>query len=366
MRLKSISLFTGLVALLPLAANAVPFAITKQISPIDLSNPALVELTGVSKLPQEIVFKSLTTPQGITLKSSQTTDCASTTGVGSDCRERFLFSLDAVTSGKCNLTGSYTAHFDLACRAGMTGCTPTTQDVDFSLQSENFCTEHTVNTTNSWGQITGLFATDIGIGTDDFAWLTNATTSQGGYQVMSYNVKGATGMMRNGGAVRVDTSGPSTWVVNDTGLVYSYNGGWVQNTSAPAASDIGVGANGQVWLTAKNGDIYRLVSNQWQKVQGGANRIDVDPQGNAWTVNGVHEIWRYNGSGWNKMPGAALDIGIGANGAVFVVGTAGDVYKWNGSTWDARGGSNATSITVSAQGVPIIVNASHEVFAGQP
>ena len=101
-------------------------------------------------------------------------------------------------------------------------------------------------------------------------------------------------------------------------------------------------------------------------MQGGANRIDVDPQGNAWTVNGAHEIWRYTGSGWVKMPGAALDIGIGSNGAVFVVGTAGDVYKWNGSSWDSRGGSNGVSITVSSQGVPIVVTSTHEVYVGQP
>ena len=94
------------------------------------------------------------------------------------------------------------------------------------------------------------------------------------------------------------------------------------------ASDIGIGANGDVWVigtTTASGGFgifhYNLSGNNWDQVDGGAVRIAVDPEGNPWVVNDVGKIYRRTSAGWEELPGTARDIGIGGNGDVWIVGT---------------------------------------------
>ncbi|MCG8414031.1 MAG: hypothetical protein MI746_07415, partial [Pseudomonadales bacterium] len=101
------------------------------------------------------------------------------------------------------------------------------------------------------------------------------------------------------------------------------------------AYDIGVGANGDVWVIGTDPQpggygIYHIDGFGGFAVEGGALRIDVDPFGRPWVVNFDHEIYRLESNGfWTRMPGFALDIGIGANGDVWVTNFEG-VYYWNG------------------------------------
>lgn len=67
-----------------------------------------------------------------------------------------------------------------------------------------------------------------------------------------------------------------------------YRGRW--NSRPGAAVDIGVGANGSVWVigtnrVAKGFGIYRWTGRGWQNIPGGAVRIAVDPRGIPWVVN---------------------------------------------------------------------------------
>ena len=91
------------------------------------------------------------------------------------------------------------------------------------------------------------------------------------------------------------------------------------------ATDIGVGARGEAWVTGidqvEGGhSIYRWDGSDWQIVPGGALRIDVDPQGTPWVVNNAGQIFAPGAGGWQQMPGLARDIGVGANGSVWVIG----------------------------------------------
>jgi len=52
-----------------------------------------------------------------------------------------------------------------------------------------------------------------------------------------------------------------------------------------AAVDIGVVANGTVWVTNAGGGIYRWTNGGWNQMPGAAVRVSVDPKGNAWVVN---------------------------------------------------------------------------------
>lgn len=140
------------------------------------------------------------------------------------------------------------------------------------------------------------------------------------------------------------------------------------------ATDIGVGANGDVWIIGTNlvnlvggFGIWRLNNNDtWTPVDGYGKRIAVAPNGDPWMVNGFNEIYRRSGNVWNRMPGAAIDIGIGVNGHVWVVGTnqtgqgGFGIHKWNGNNWDPVG-AGAIRIAVDQNGVPWTVNSMRQI-----
>jgi hypothetical protein len=138
------------------------------------------------------------------------------------------------------------------------------------------------------------------------------------------------------------------------------------------AKDIGIGANGSVWIVGTNPvsggyGIYRWDGENWEGVDGGAVRIDVDPQGNPWIVNNNGNIYRRFGNHWEQLFGAARDIGIGANGSVWIVGTnpvSGGyvIYRWDGRNWEIGSDDGALQISVDKDGIPWIVNSSNHIY----
>ena len=140
-----------------------------------------------------------------------------------------------------------------------------------------------------------------------------------------------------------------------------------------AAHDVGVGANGSVWVIGTNPvpggyTIWRRVNNAWVNVPGGAVRIAVDPQGNAWVVNATQNIFRYDGTNWQLTTGAARDVAVGANGTVWMIGNnpeAGGygIYRSTdkGANWTKVPGS-ALRISVDPQGNAWVVNNTNNIF----
>jgi hypothetical protein len=140
------------------------------------------------------------------------------------------------------------------------------------------------------------------------------------------------------------------------------------------ASDVGVGADGSVWIIGTNAvgssdfDIWRRNATGWTNIPGGAQRIAVDPTGNAWIVNSSQTIFRYDGSKWVVVNGGARDIGIGANGTVWVIGSGaeqGGYGIWRttdkGANWTKVPGG-AVRISVDPTGNAWIVNSTNNIF----
>lgn len=140
-----------------------------------------------------------------------------------------------------------------------------------------------------------------------------------------------------------------------------------------AARDVGVGADGSVWVIGTNPvpggyTIWRRVNNAWVNVPGGAERIAVNPQGNAWVVNNTQTIFRHDGTKWVTVNGQARDVGVGANGTVWVIGNnveAGGygIYRSTdqGANWTKIPGS-AVRISVDPQGNAWLVNNTNNIF----
>lgn len=144
-------------------------------------------------------------------------------------------------------------------------------------------------------------------------------------------------------------------------------------TSVPgAASDVGVGANGTVWVIGTAAEvggygIYKYNGSGLTKVSGGALRCAVDPQGFVWVVNDQGTIFKHNGSGWDTHAGQkATDIAVGADGTVWVIGNIAEtggygLYKKSGTSWTKVSGG-ALRIAVDPQGNPWVVNSNNTIF----
>lgn len=137
------------------------------------------------------------------------------------------------------------------------------------------------------------------------------------------------------------------------------------------ASDIGVGADGSVWAIGtdeRSGGygIYHWLGSTWQRVDGGALRIDVDPNGVPWIVNDSHSIYRWENGEWLRMGGNARDIGIGADGSVWVT-SGGGTYLYDEGSWVGVRGSGVR-IDVDPNGTPWVIdhtNDIHQLIAGR-
>ena len=144
------------------------------------------------------------------------------------------------------------------------------------------------------------------------------------------------------------------WVVNSNGNIFRRTGGSWQMLPG-LAKDIGVGADGSVWVigmdsTGGGYSIHQWNGSNWTRIDGGAIRIAVAPDGNPWVVNSNDNIFRRTGGSWQMLPGLAKDIGVGADGSVWVIGTDSTgggygIHRWNGSNWTKIDGG-AVQITV--------------------
>ena len=135
------------------------------------------------------------------------------------------------------------------------------------------------------------------------------------------------------------------------------------NVPGPVANDIGVAANGTVWITTPAGQIYRYNGTSFQPIPGNASRVAVGPHGNAWVVNSGGLIYRYTGSNFVPVPGpVASDIGVGANGTVWITTTGGLIYRYNGTSFKQRPGNNASRIAVGPRGNAWVVNSAGLIY----
>ena len=69
------------------------------------------------------------------------------------------------------------------------------------------------------------------------------------------------------------------------------------------AADVGVGANGSVWVIGTN------------------------------SLSGGFGIYHWNGRGWGRVPGEATMITVGPHGDALVANSSGRIYHWNGGGW---------------------------------
>lgn len=138
-------------------------------------------------------------------------------------------------------------------------------------------------------------AKDIGIGANGKVWIIGTKAKGKNFRI--YRRDGNTWTDTKGHALRIDV-GPkgNVWVVNATGGIYRHNGKSYINVSGPSAADIGVGADGTVIVTGKDGKpyVYLPLIGKFQAIRGGASVVTVDKDGNPWALNRKNEIYSWD------------------------------------------------------------------------
>ena len=171
----------------------------------------------------------------------------------------------------------------------------------------------------------------------------NIHTIDGQIIQVPVNKRDVTRITYDDGAKPPQATGDIPWVVNDAGNIYSRIGNSWRRLPG-LAKDIGVGADGTVWVIGHDRGpggygIHRWNGSNWNKIDGGAVRIAVAPDGSPWVVNDAGNIYSRTGNSWQQLPGLAKDIGIGADGTVWVIGHdrgpgGYGIHRWNGSNWN--------------------------------
>jgi hypothetical protein len=153
----------------------------------------------------------------------------------------------------------------------------------------------------------------------------------------------------------------------------AYGSHWVRVQGG--AIDIGIGADGSVWVCGSDDNgldgarIYKWKGgDNWQSIDGLATRIAVAPDGSPWVVNRPGGIFRRVGNAWDQLPSGAMDIGIGAEGSVWITGTdwhedGRTISRWNERqrSWGAIDGL-ATLVSVCSDGRPLVHNYPGGIF----
>lgn len=85
-------------------------------------------------------------------------------------------------------------------------------------------------------------------------------------------------------------------VVNNKGSIYRFDGRRWINVKGVKATDISVGARGQVWaIGGKKGrggyQVWRFLNKRWKRYNGQLTNITVGPEGRPYGVNALKKIY---------------------------------------------------------------------------
>jgi hypothetical protein len=141
------------------------------------------------------------------------------------------------------------------------------------------------------------------------------------------------------------------------------------------ALDIGVGAEGSVWIVGENNDVFKWLGvNSWgaatltpAQALIRASRISVGLNGVPWFVETNGNVRRrtanvHSSGSWELLPAipSGADINTTDGVGAWVVANDGRIYKWDGSVlplWrEASGGGRASAIAVAGFGIPYIID----------
>ena len=159
------------------------------------------------------------------------------------------------------------------------------------------------NGTPVWDQMPGT-ANDIAIGADGsvYAIGTQNVSPTGGYNIMKWNGTGWDTMLACAGIHIAVAPNGTPWVVNRSNIVFQYGGTYLWNImSTGIGNDIGIGADGSVFVTAND-----LGTPGYQP-----------------------PIYKFNGGQWTTVPGlSGVSISTGPTGKIYYIDKSGVLHTY--------------------------------------
>ena len=122
----------------------------------------------------------------------------------------------------------------------------------------------------------------------------------------------------------------AVWVVS-TGGVFRWNGiEWVRYIGSGIRIDVDPAGN--PWVAGSDGDIYLLQEDYWREIPGEARDIGVGADGSVWITGtrddeGVQRIYRWDGSNWNQVRGSGRQISVDPDGKPWIVSSESKIYQ---------------------------------------
>lgn len=97
----------------------------------------------------------------------------------------------------------------------------------------------------------------------------------------------------------------------------------LKGPAAISGIDIGVGGNGNVWITTTTNKVaqYNPITNDFIKYDGNGTQISVAPNGLPWIIgsNGII-LEMFSSGNFGSHGGCGRDISIGTDGSVWIIG----------------------------------------------
>lgn len=215
-------------------------------------------------------------------------------------------------------------------------------------------------------------AQDVAVGPGGAVWITG-----NGCGIFRFTGAGFTQI--EGAGTRI-TIGPDDqpYVLGSNGLVYRRSGEQWREVAIPAGrtADLGVGADGTLWIAGTDGHAYRFDSGSGQLLASTTpvTAISVGPDGLAWVIRSGGAISRQVGCAvpasrglpllnapWVYMNGGALDIAVSPEGSAWVIGSDQSIWECNGTSWNQYTGGG-TRIAVGPRNQVWVVNSARQLW----
>lgn len=122
----------------------------------------------------------------------------------------------------------------------------------------------------------------------------------------------------------------AVWVAAGGGI-FHWNGLDWDRVSGSAVR-IDVDPAGNPWVIDHTDDIYELVDGRWLRRPGAARDIGIGADGSVWIIgtregDGGHGIYRWNGQNWSPVTGSGRQVSVGPDGLPWVASSGGEIYR---------------------------------------
>lgn len=151
--------------------------------------------------------------------------------------------------------------------------------------------------------------------------------------------------------ISIGASG-DVWHVGGSGSLYVMSGGkgdWKQVAGSGVARVAAMSDAGKAFVLMTDGKMREVTNGKWRDVPGWASDIAVSADGRKWHIGRSNSVYHDSSSGWKQVDGEISRIAGARNDIAWAVGTNTRIYRFDRGSWKRIPGQ-ATEMAVGADG----------------